>query len=141
MSPIGWATTAFCGRASARSAATILTATPYLSTVSSAANLSRRASISWKSARRPAPIAANCPRPAHRSSNCPAAPSRRSVRYPGTQVVMDLTPFQIGVQVRDIAEARRFYQEVLGCLEGSGGEEWLDFNLYGHQIVCRLNPQ
>jgi extradiol dioxygenase family protein len=47
----------------------------------------------------------------------------------------------IGVQVRDIAEARRFYQEVLGCLEGPGGEEWLDFNLYGHQIVCRLNPQ
>jgi len=54
---------------------------------------------------------------------------------------MDLTPFQIAVQVRDIAEARRFYQEVLGCLEGPSGEEWLDFNLYGHQVVCRLNPQ
>jgi extradiol dioxygenase family protein len=54
---------------------------------------------------------------------------------------MDPTPFQIGVQVRDIAEARRFYQEVLGCLEGPGGEERLDLNLYGHQIVCRLNPQ
>jgi extradiol dioxygenase family protein len=47
----------------------------------------------------------------------------------------------IGVQVRDIAEARRFYQEVLGCLESPGGEQWLDFNLNGHQIVCRLNPQ
>jgi uncharacterized protein len=55
-------------------------------------------------------------------------------------VVMDLTSFQ-GVQVRDIAEARRFYQEVLGCSEGPGGEEWLDFNLNGHQIVCRLDPQ
>jgi uncharacterized protein len=54
---------------------------------------------------------------------------------------MDLTPPQVSVQVRDIAEARRFYQEVLGCLEGPGGEEWLDLNLYGHQIVCRLNPQ
>jgi extradiol dioxygenase family protein len=54
---------------------------------------------------------------------------------------MDPTPFQIGVQVRDIAEARRFYREVLGCLEGPGGEGWLDFNLHGHQIVCRLNPQ
>jgi uncharacterized protein len=50
---------------------------------------------------------------------------------------MDLTPLQI----RDIAEARRFYQEVLGCLEGRKGDQWLDFNLYGHQIVCRLNPQ
>jgi extradiol dioxygenase family protein len=45
------------------------------------------------------------------------------------------------VQVRDIAEARRFYQEILGCLEGPSGEQWLDFNLYGHQIGCRLNPQ
>jgi extradiol dioxygenase family protein len=54
---------------------------------------------------------------------------------------MDPNPFQMSVQVRDIAEARRFYQEVLGCLEGPGGEEWLDFNLYGHQIVCRLDPQ
>jgi len=48
---------------------------------------------------------------------------------------------EIGVQVRDIAEARCFYQEVLGCLEGPGGEEWLDFNLCGHRIVCRLDPQ
>jgi extradiol dioxygenase family protein len=53
------------------------------------------------------------------------------------KIVADLTPLQI----RDIAEARRFYQEVLGCLEGRKGDQWLDFNLYGHQIVCRLNPQ
>jgi extradiol dioxygenase family protein len=53
------------------------------------------------------------------------------------QDVMDLAPLQI----RDIAEARRFYQEVLGCLEGPKGDQWLDFNLYGHQIVCCLNPQ
>jgi uncharacterized protein len=50
---------------------------------------------------------------------------------------MVLTPLQI----RDIAEARRFYQEVLGCLEDAKGDQCLDFNLYGHQIVCRLNPQ
>src|SRR5882672_6710754 len=45
------------------------------------------------------------------------------------------------VDVRDLAEARRFYEEVLGCLKGPGDEQCLDFNLYGHQIVCRLNPQ
>jgi extradiol dioxygenase family protein len=50
---------------------------------------------------------------------------------------MDLTPLQI----RDVAEARRFYREVLGCLEGPKGDRLLDFSLYGHQIVCRLNPQ
>jgi uncharacterized protein len=53
---------------------------------------------------------------------------------------MSLTPFHIAVQVRDIAEARRFYGEVLGCAEGRSAPEWVDFNLYGHQLVCHLNP-
>jgi extradiol dioxygenase family protein len=47
--------------------------------------------------------------------------------------------FQISVEVRDIAEARRFYQKVLGCSEGPCDEQWIESNLYGHQIVCRLN--
>lgn len=51
-----------------------------------------------------------------------------------------LTPFHIAVQVRDIAEARRFYREVLGCSEGRSSAQWVDFNLYGHQFVCHLNP-
>ena len=51
-----------------------------------------------------------------------------------------LTPFHIAVQVRDIAEARRFYGEVLGCSEGRSSAQWVDFNLYGHQFVCHLNP-
>jgi extradiol dioxygenase family protein len=50
---------------------------------------------------------------------------------------MDLT----SLQIRDIAEARRFYREVLGCLEGREGDQWLEFNLHGHQILCCLNPQ
>jgi extradiol dioxygenase family protein len=51
-----------------------------------------------------------------------------------------LTPFHIAVQVRDIAEARRFYGELLGCPEGRSAEHWVDFNLFGHQFVCHLNP-
>jgi extradiol dioxygenase family protein len=51
-----------------------------------------------------------------------------------------LTPFHIAVQVRDLAEARHFYGEVLGCAEGRSAPEWIDFNLYGHQFVCHLNP-
>lgn len=53
---------------------------------------------------------------------------------------MSLTPFHVAVQVRDIAEARRFYGGVLGCTEGRSAPEWVDFNLYGHQLVCHLNP-
>jgi uncharacterized protein len=51
-----------------------------------------------------------------------------------------LTPFHIAVQVRDIDEARRFYRDVLGCSEGRSAPHWVDFNLFGHQFVCHLNP-
>jgi extradiol dioxygenase family protein len=51
-----------------------------------------------------------------------------------------LTPFHLALQVRDIAEARHFYKVVLGCTEGRSDVEWVDFNLYGHQLVCHLNP-
>ena len=51
-----------------------------------------------------------------------------------------LTPFHIAVQVRDIDEAREFYKDVLGCAEGRSDPHWVDFNLYGHQFVCHLNP-
>jgi uncharacterized protein len=51
-----------------------------------------------------------------------------------------LTPFHIAVQVRDIAEARAFYKDILGCTEGRSDIGWVDFNLYGHQLVCHLNP-
>ena len=53
---------------------------------------------------------------------------------------MTLTPFHIAIQVRNIAEARDFYGGVLGCAEGRSAPEWVDFNLYGHQLVCHLNP-
>lgn len=51
-----------------------------------------------------------------------------------------LTPFHIAVQVRDIEEARGFYKSILGCAEGRSDPHWVDFNLYGHQFVCHLNP-
>jgi len=60
-----------------------------------------------------------------------------SAGYTGSQLSRDVTP----IQIRDIAEARRFYQEVLGCLEDIHGDQRLHFNLYGHPIVCCLNPQ
>ena len=53
---------------------------------------------------------------------------------------MQLTPFHVAVQVRDLAEARHFYRTILGCSEGRSSAHWVDFNLYGHQFVCHLNP-
>ena len=53
---------------------------------------------------------------------------------------MTLTPFHIAVPVRDIAEARAYYTEVLGLSEGRSSDEWIDFNLFGHQFVVHLDP-
>lgn len=52
-----------------------------------------------------------------------------------------MTPFHLAVQVRDIGEARTFYRDVIGCTEGRSADTWVDFNLYGHQFVCHLNPE
>ncbi|WP_091740859.1 VOC family protein [Phenylobacterium immobile] len=51
-----------------------------------------------------------------------------------------MRPFHIAFPVHDIAVARQFYGETLGCPEGRSADEWVDFNLYGHQIVAHLSP-
>ena len=54
---------------------------------------------------------------------------------------MQLTPFHVAVQVRDIDEARDFYGAKMGFPEGRSGDLWIDFNMFGHQFVTHLNPQ
>jgi extradiol dioxygenase family protein len=54
---------------------------------------------------------------------------------------VDLTPFHIAIQVRDIDEARDFYGVKMGLFEGRSMETWIDFNMFGHQFVTHLNPQ
>lgn len=55
-------------------------------------------------------------------------------------VQTNLPPFHLAFPVRDLAEARAFYGEKLGCPEGRSSPEWIDFNFYGHQIVAHLAP-
>ncbi len=54
---------------------------------------------------------------------------------------MTLAPFHLAFLVDDLTEARRFYGDLLGCKEGRSAEKWVDFDLYGHQIVTHLAPQ
>jgi uncharacterized protein len=51
-----------------------------------------------------------------------------------------MRPFHLAFPVHDLAEARAFYRGVLGCGEGRSSDHWIDFDLYGHQIVAHLNP-
>jgi extradiol dioxygenase family protein len=51
-----------------------------------------------------------------------------------------LPPFHLAFPVDDLAAARRFYGGLLGCPEGRSADKWVDFDLYGHQIVAHLAP-
>jgi len=53
---------------------------------------------------------------------------------------MSLPPFHLAFPVDDLAAARRFYGELLGCPEGRSADHWVDFDLHGHQIVAHLAP-
>jgi hypothetical protein len=49
-------------------------------------------------------------------------------------------PFHLAFPVHDLALARRFYAGLLGCAEGRSSDHWIDFDLYGHQVVAHLAP-
>jgi uncharacterized protein len=49
-----------------------------------------------------------------------------------------IPPFHLAIRVRDLSEARQFYGEVLGCEEGRSSTTWVDFNFFGHQLVCHV---
>jgi len=51
-----------------------------------------------------------------------------------------VNPFHIAFPVHDLAAARAFYGGVLGCPEGRSANTWIDFDLFGHQIVAHLAP-
>jgi hypothetical protein len=53
---------------------------------------------------------------------------------------MTLPPFHLAFPVDDLAAARHFYGELLGCPEGRSADHWVDFDLRGHQIVAHLAP-
>ncbi|MFY8076352.1 MAG: VOC family protein, partial [Sphingorhabdus lacus] len=53
---------------------------------------------------------------------------------------MSLRPFHLAFPVHDLAVARQFYGDILGCDEGRSSDHWVDFNFFGHQLVAHLDP-
>jgi len=49
--------------------------------------------------------------------------------------------FHLAFPVHDLAAARSFYGDLLGCPEGRSSDEWVDFDFYGHQIVAHLSAE
>ena len=46
-----------------------------------------------------------------------------------------MNPFHLAIPVKDLDVTRAFYKEVLECKEGRSAEKWVDFDLFGHQLV------
>lgn len=52
-----------------------------------------------------------------------------------------LSPFHIAIPVHNLAECRKFYRYILNCEEGRSSDHWVDFNLFGHQLVIHYKPK
>ena len=48
--------------------------------------------------------------------------------------------FHLAFPVHDLAAARVFYGDLLGCPEGRSSAQWVDFDFFGHQVVAHLAP-
>ena len=49
---------------------------------------------------------------------------------------MTLRPFHLAIPVDDIDAAKEFYGLKLGFVEGRSDEQWVDFYIFGLQLVC-----
>ena len=46
-----------------------------------------------------------------------------------------MPPFHLAIPVDDLDAAREFYGHTLGLSEGRSDTKWVDWNLFGHQLV------
>jgi len=56
----------------------------------------------------------------------------RNAGYPPTQ------PFHHAIPVNSLESSRAFYGGLLGCEEGRSSKTWIDYSLFGHQMVCHF---
>ena len=52
-----------------------------------------------------------------------------------------ITPFHVAIPVHNLNECRVFYRDILECEEGRSSDHWVDFNLFGHQLVIHYKPK
>ena len=52
-----------------------------------------------------------------------------------------VAPFHIAIPVHNLDACRIFYRDIIGCEEGRSSDHWVDFNLFGHQLVIHYKPK
>ena len=50
----------------------------------------------------------------------------------------NLSPFHLAIRVNNIPKCKIFYKEILGCMEGRSSDNWVDFDLFGPQLVIHF---
>lgn len=63
-----------------------------------------------------------------------------SFEYGPVMFLNEIPPFHFAFPVDDLQAARTFYADVIGCSIGRSSDTWIDFNLFGHQIVAHYKP-
>tara|TARA_B100001996_G_scaffold193103_1_gene147817 strand:- start:2366 stop:2782 length:417 start_codon:yes stop_codon:yes gene_type:complete len=51
----------------------------------------------------------------------------------------NLRPFHLAIPVDCLDKARDFYGSKLGFKEGRSDDHWIDYNFFGHQLVCHIS--
>ena len=54
---------------------------------------------------------------------------------------MSLRPFHLAIPVKDLETTRAFYVDVLGCKVGRRAADWLDLDVFGHQVTANLDAE
>ena len=49
-----------------------------------------------------------------------------------------MRPFHLAFPVDNLDKTREFYTAIIGCKEGRSSDSWIDFDMYGHQVVAHL---
>tara|TARA_B100000676_G_C18049085_1_gene829903 strand:+ start:1721 stop:2152 length:432 start_codon:yes stop_codon:yes gene_type:complete len=52
-----------------------------------------------------------------------------------------IRPFHLAFPVSNLDICKKWYTEILGCSIGRKSKDWIDFNLFGHQIVAHLSDE
>ena len=49
-----------------------------------------------------------------------------------------MRPFHLAFPVDNLERTREVYTKILGGKEGRSSDRWIDFDMYGHQVVAHL---
>ena len=52
-----------------------------------------------------------------------------------------ISPFHLAIPVWNLEECRIFYVDILECPQGRSSTHWVDFDLFGHQLVIHYKPK